>query len=248
MHLHLLLLICLCCTACAKNQQNISPIPKTTQKNSTTLARIAKKNGLYGASIKLYTEALTEHPDDPVLLFEQAETYALAGQCNRARRHFSDTEIAKNYPVRMAKSIGRCLITDDEVSQAIVELKKGLKSSSKDPQLLNLLGTAYSLSGQTKAAEEWFEKALVQSPDDMEILNNIAVLYIVTGDYDAAIKKLSRLVRRGHNTTKIRHNLALAYGLSGKTEKAQRLYGLDLSKEEIDQNLAWHKSLAKQKK
>ncbi|MCT4535248.1 tetratricopeptide repeat protein [Halodesulfovibrio sp.] len=241
----LVIALCFLLGACSTKTQHMETA--APQESSINLARIAKKNKLYGAAIRLYSEALELHPEDPVLLFEQGEVYALAGQCNRAEKQFAESSISHADPAGITKSLGRCFAKEENFTKALNVLLKGEQYGADDPQYLNLLGTTYSFSGNTSRGKKALEKALELAPDDMEIKNNIAVVHIIEGKYDIAIQKLSRLLRRGYNTARIRHNLALAYGLADKTEQAEKVYGIDLSSEQIKQNLAWYR-LVKQNK
>lgn len=245
MHNHkvILMILCLCLTACSAKKQHTEQVP--TEKDNVSLARIAKKNKLYGASIRLYGKALELHPNDPVLLFEQGEAFALSGQCQRAAKIFSENSVATSNPVQISKSLGKCFLLDEDFEQALAVLSSNAQRSDNDPQYMNLLGTAYSFSGKTTKARASLNSALKLAPDDMEIMNNLAVVDIIEGKYETAIRELSRLLRRGYNTPRIRHNLALAYGLADRMEQAEKLYGIDLSQEQVKKNIEWYRQFKK---
>jgi Tfp pilus assembly protein PilF len=115
----------------------------------------------------------------------------------------------------------------NELSQARLTLRQGIRSSPKNSILHNNLGFAYLIIEDDKRAQSEFELAITHSEKPAIPHCNLGILYMTMNKFDLAIKAFESALNVDANLFDAKYNLALAHEKVGNTNSArQHLRGL----------------------
>ena len=92
-----------------------------------------------------------------------------------------------------AYKAGMALVQQKRFPEAIRAFQEGLRSQPTNTVLLNALGAAYSLSGDTKEAVRYFQETLRDDPQFIPALKNLGIEYFRTRQYDLASAEFEKL-------------------------------------------------------
>ena len=118
--------------------------------------------------------------------------------------------------------IGRALLNDNKLNEAIAELSLATSVDPKLAEAHNLLGVAYHRKGLRELARKSLETALKQDKKNPQILNNLGYLLYDTNDFKDALKFLKRAAELAPNDARILNNLALTQSQLGKFDDAYK--------------------------
>ncbi len=99
-----------------------------------------------------------------------------------------------------------------------------LERLPNDPQIHDLLGTAYIQQGDTQKAIASFEQAVALDKDRYLSIRNLSDLYFAENRIDDAIELLEGVSPSLAEASEFRYKLALAYQLSSRFEEAKHTY------------------------
>ena len=131
------------------------------------------QNGDIAGSIKLYTQALIEHPNDCNLISDRAVAYLHA---NDKENCFKDFDVAlalqPNYSYRYAsRAFAKNHFGD--IDGALEDYQKAVELDPDDAVAQNNLGLLFEQKGYKNAAEERFKRADKLSKDEDYLLELI---------------------------------------------------------------------------
>jgi Flp pilus assembly protein TadD len=92
----------------------------------------------------------------------------------------------------------------------------------------------------------YFLNKVNEKPNDIVAGNNLGLSYLIAGQVSQAVVVFEQIAFQENSTARIRQNLALAYGLSGDDFAARRVGLLDLSGEQVRENLHFYAYLRTQ--
>ncbi len=118
--------------------------------------------------------------------------------------------------------LGRSLLNQGKLNDAIAELSKSISLDSKVAEAHSLLGVAYQFKGVADWAKREFELALKLDTDNAQIMNNYGYLLYLNGEYKEAIEQLSNAAKIAPNDSRILNNLAMAQTQLGKYDDAYK--------------------------
>jgi len=118
----------------------------------------------------------------------------------------------------------RTILRNNDWSDEISFWKATVKSSAKNNQGYNNLGTAYHKIGKDKQAITAFRKALEINPMDEKAYNNLAISYHATGDYQQAINSYYTALKIKPDYAEAYYNLGYLYDTIGDKKQAATLY------------------------
>jgi cell division septation protein DedD len=93
--------------------------------------------------------------------------------------------------------------------------------------------------GRHDLAVAAYQKGLAVSPGSVALRNNLGLSLALRGRYAEALARLRPLGEGPEASRRTRQNLALVYGLQGDLSAAHRIGRIDLSEDELRDNLAY---------
>jgi tetratricopeptide (TPR) repeat protein len=88
---------------------------------------------------------------------------------------------------------GLALVKKKRLDDAIETFAAGLKSDPQNLVLLNAIGAAYTLKGNSEQAREYFLQCLAIDPGFVPARKNLAIAYFNSGEYTLAVPELNKL-------------------------------------------------------
>ncbi|MCB1694070.1 MAG: sulfotransferase [Pseudomonadales bacterium] len=139
--------------------------------------------------------ALAIRPDVPQAHFLVGLTALEANQRETAFQAFGS--VTRLDPANAAAwaHLARLFMGEGLVVRADAALAEAKKAGSRDPMVLDLMGSVYSLMGEYGLAAECFESAVSLRPDHPPFLLNLANNLVYFGETDAAVEILEKIVR-----------------------------------------------------
>ncbi|NOH53534.1 tetratricopeptide repeat protein [Vibrio coralliilyticus] len=217
------------------------------QKNEDLkLAETALTSGHADNALNIYKEKLKLSPNDIELLFLTGAACNQSGRFDEAL-HYLEKGYQLSPSAEFERELGRAHLALGNLSLATESLVKSTRNNEDDDVALNSLGVSYSLQKNYAKARSAFQKALNHKPDSLEYRNNLALAWMLDGNPQQSIRILFPIYQRGESSSKLRLNLALSYAMSGDVEAAKAVAASDLSKAELESNLAYYSLLASSK-
>ncbi|MBN3492565.1 MULTISPECIES: tetratricopeptide repeat protein [Vibrio] len=215
------------------------------EKSDFQLAQTALTNGHADNALSIYKKKLENNPDDPQLLFLAGSASNQAARYDEAL-HYLTKGRSLNPSPEFERELGRAHLALGNVRLATDSLRRAVEENDQDEVALNSLGVSYSLQKNFREAREAFQQAINIRPDSLEYRNNLALSWMLDGQPEQSIRILYPIYQRGEATTKLRLNLALSYALQGEVDAARMIAMGDLTKAELENNLAYYQHLAEQ--
>jgi tetratricopeptide (TPR) repeat protein len=119
----------------------------------------------------------------------------------------SVTKLQSDHTAAWAQLAKLCM-SDGQVNRADSALKNALKHSSKDPMVLDLLGTVFSQMGEHKRAQECFEQANELQPNHPPYMINYANNLVYHGDLKTSESILEQVIKLQPNNPQAHWSLA----------------------------------------
>jgi len=253
-----LLLTCsvLVLAGCSSHQANVAE----EMKNDRGLAQLALESGRPESAITIYRQQLNQKPNDISLLlalgmaYNQTAEFDLAlHHLNKAQSLLASDSAESNESPKLDDNRGQILREKGsaqqglgQLKQAAVDLKQAVELLPNDAKALNSLGINYALFKDYSPARTAFIGALANEPENLEYRNNLALAWILDGQPQQGINVLYSHYLRGSSTSKSRQNLALAFAMKGDVEAAKTIAKQDLTKAELENNVAYYYQLNQQ--
>lgn len=127
----------------------------------------------------------------------------------------------QNVPPKIFDKSSNCLeelrthfsnnIDENELIVEIKAYRKALKSNPNNFDLLNLLGVAYSKSGDTESAVFTYQKAIEVNPNQYIALHNLAELYHRKEDKKLALELYQRVLKISPNFDEALNGIGVVY-------------------------------------
>jgi Flp pilus assembly protein TadD len=207
------------------------------------VAEVTEQGGDIASAMSLYERAHMMDPTNPAPLIALGRTNRMVGRHRVAAESFRKAIAADEKNIDARLGYGRELIALDRLEPAVAEFQKATKMAPNDVRGYNGLGVAYDLSGDHDAAEKTYREGLRIAPKNMSVGNNLALSLALAGKFDEATKILKEIVANPASLIAHRQNLALVYGLAGNDAEARRIGRIDLSPEQVANNLAYYARL-----
>ena len=154
-----------------------------------------EKSKNYLNAMEAYEKSLEIFPENVKALNSLANLYYNSGKINEALNAYSKALNIDSDNVNVLNNIADInLYKIENTEEAKYYL---LKATGIDPDflpVLNNLGNAYLLSGDTKSAENIFNRILSKDPRNVLSLGNLAVIYKDRGDFPMSKKMISRVL------------------------------------------------------
>lgn len=178
----------------------IHPAPK---QSSEQLAKTYKKigeiytsQGLWKEAASVFTQALSEQPNDPVLYVLLGESYFQAKSFDQALEAFTKATMLTTQNAKAYKGLGKTHFSKKSFDKGISAIKRALILSEDEAPLYLLLGNAYLKQGKTEAAIRSYQKLLRLKEMETEGHLGIGKAYLATDLYEQAIFEFNEVLRR----------------------------------------------------
>jgi len=253
-----LLLICgaVALAGCSSHQANVVE----EMKNDRGLAQLALESGRPESAVSIYRKQLKLQPNDISLLLALGSAYNQISEFDLALHHLNKaqsllaTDAGKSDDMSESSEIRGQILREKgsaqqglgQVKPALADLKQAVELLPDDAKALNSLGINYALFKDYHHARTAFIGALANEPENLEYRNNLALAWILDGQPQQGIDVLYSHYLRGSSTSKSRQNLALAFAMKGDVEAAKTIAKQDLTKAELENNIAYYQQLQQQ--
>jgi tetratricopeptide (TPR) repeat protein len=195
-------------------------------------------------AMRLFDEALAEHPDDPTMHAAHVQLYVILAQDASDRGAFQEAETLldqglSRYADNSALRYSQALLYENEGKnrKAVDVLAALVKQSPDDPAMLNAYG--YLLTDQFDRHQEartYIQKALAMNPDSPAIIDSMGWVLFKLGDYPAAREYLERAYRLEPDPEIAAHLIDVHLAL-GERDAAAELLKTALARNPDDKHL-----------
>jgi Flp pilus assembly protein TadD len=150
--------------------------------------RIRRLQGKPLETIDFFNRALTESPENPIILTEIAMTYDSLGQEEKAEVLYLKVVGLAQHDSSSYNNLGFNYLLQRRYAEAVRTLELGLSRNQKDRLLLNNLATAYALNGQDEEAL----RLLTKSIGEAGAYNNLGYFYMIREEWEQAENAFKR--------------------------------------------------------
>ena len=207
------------------------------------MAESAAQAGDLGTAATLLDQVVRAQPKNvqamrrlgDVLLRQERPREASEAYMGALRQAYGDREASIGYAKSMI-AIGR-------MEAAMAHVEPLLEKYPEDLKVINLAAVVHDMQGNHAEAAKLYRRGLFIDPGSVSMNNNLGLSLALAGDAEGALGILKPLAEGAESTARIRQNLALAYGVAGDVVAARSLSGLDLSAEEVTNNLAYYSGI-----
>lgn len=230
------------CQHDAKHDEHESSIKKQPLHNPDALFRMAKASEQSGdtvTAIRLYHRVLQSDPSHVQTRLTLAHLFLLGSELYEAEVLLKPVS-AKTYPEKY-RLLGKIYLAKNEPQKALGFFEKILAIQPENIHALEGIAVSYDHMRQHQKAHRFYQKALKSPHMTNTILSNYALSLAMSGQYKKSIGILKDLCQKPTATARDRQNLGTAYALSGDWEHAYQWFSVDLSPQQVDQNMAFLK-------
>ena len=210
---------------------------------SLRLAGAALAGGDIDSALRLYRGTVRDHPKAPAAHQGLADAYYAIRAFPEAKAAYSQLATLQPNDVATPLGLGRVALASGAPTTALEHFQHALTLDPDNMQAQNGLAVAMDLSGDHTAAQAIYHALLKQDPANRAVSNNLALSLALSGKLEQAIDSLAELAGGPTIMPHARHNLALAYALQGNETSAQALIRQDLSRDAVDDTLAFYRRL-----
>ncbi|WP_435988323.1 tetratricopeptide repeat protein [Sulfitobacter sp. SH24] len=232
-------------TACAvpTEQENSPERAPQAESDTLRLAQATAKSGDHANAARLFEKVLSTDADSVAALKGAGDAYSRMGQQSRAetvlvRAH----ELDPNNDEVLAL-LGRVFLAQDRSKEAVKYYDKALRANRSNISAITGKGVALDTMSQHLKAQKVYQEGLSTYPTNFVLRSNYALSVALSGNFNKAISILQELVRDPNAAPHVRDNLALVYGLAGQETEARATLSLDMSAEEIEENITVYRAL-----
>ena len=149
-------------------------------------AQLARDAGDIAAAHAVLTQALSEHPDSPEIIYDLALVAEKLDRIDEAEARLKKLVELKPEDPQALNALGYTLVDrTDRTSEGFALIEKAHKLSPSDPFILDSMGWAFFRMGRLDEAETYLKRALAERPD-AEIAAHLGEVLWVKGDRDSA--------------------------------------------------------------
>ncbi|CQR74891.1 outer membrane protein PgaA [Sporomusa ovata DSM 2662] len=182
------------------------------------------QNGQYQQSLDIMARLVKADAQDKSLLFDYVTILQQAGQNEQAIDVYNQ-QSGTSMPFSVIRSVSTAYFQLQDYDKALAVLQPAIIRGERDALLW--AGEMNLRSGNTIAAQAYYERLLSLNPNDYEVYLSRGMLSLQIKDYKQAVRDLERARRllpecpdKADWLTKLEHNLAIAYMNSGQDQKA----------------------------
>jgi tetratricopeptide (TPR) repeat protein len=209
--------------------------PETERAHlSLGIAYREKKNFL--GSIKELEQVVKIKPDWSTGHYQMGETLFAMKEYDKALKSYQRAEKLSPNPFLVRKRTADLYLEMDRFEEAISIFKDMVQSEQVNPQIYDLLGSAYQISGQLDLAEKTFQEMCRKYTQNAFASYRTGLFYGFIKNYDMAISKFENGLRISPEDPLLLKALSVAYNQNGDSDEAIETAGkiLELFPENLD--------------
>ena len=138
---------------------------------------------------------------------------------------------------------GKSLLASGNPKQAVDSLRRAQAANPSDLSLTTALGVSYDQTGRHREAQSTYRRVLAENPFHTSSLSNLGLSLALTGEPEEAEKVLRLAVAQPDSGERERQNLSMVLSILGQFEEARELGSADLPDDQVDQNIAYFRSM-----
>jgi tetratricopeptide (TPR) repeat protein len=198
--------------------------------------RVALARHDYRRAADQLEQALAADPRASIVHYPLGLAYRGLGDTAKADAHFrqrGSVEIGPPDPLMVAlrgllhgstneEEQGMRALASHDFASAVAHFRKGLDLDPNSPSLRHKLGTALSLSGDTRGAFEQLQETIRRSPDFAQAHYSLGVLLAQAGRLPEAVNELAAAVRLDPEFPQALYTYAIALAQAKRYEEARK--------------------------
>lgn len=233
-------------TSAQRPEKEIEDEDEATVTLLKTAEKMLATHDLTSANM-LYQRALATNPDSIAALKGMARIAEMREKPQEALQAYREIIRLDNENEDANMGVAKNLMTLGLHDKAIDQLNKYRNAKGDSPEVLNMLGMAYTradeIPGHYEKAIETFKTSLAIDPDRLTTRNNLGFTYILAGQLPEAIEIFEKLVDDPRVTVQHRQNLVLAYGMAGRENDARKIAMQDLPRAAVEKNIISYRKM-----
>ena len=168
----------------------LADLPAVTQEQRIQVrqaeAQLLRDAGDFAGALAVLEKGLSEHPDDPDLLYDSAMVAEKLDRLDVVEARLSRLLELKPDSAQALNSLGYTLVDrTPRIAEGFALIERAHKLSPKDPFILDSMGWALFRLGRLDAAEEYLRRAYAERPD-AEIAAHLGEVLWMKGERDRA--------------------------------------------------------------
>ena len=189
-----------------------------------------------------------KNPGDPQLTVGYVTQLRRLGAHDKALSVLQDATKTNPGSTTLQGELGKQLATAGKNQEASVVLQRAAAAPDATWQIHSRKGVVLDRLGRHKDAQAAYRMALQKSPGQISAMNNLGL----SQAQDGQLKQAEGTLRRAYATpagrkhSRLRQNLALVVGLHGRFEEAKTIVKADLPPQQVEQNIAYLRSMLAQ--
>jgi Flp pilus assembly protein TadD len=211
--------------------------------SSVRLAERSADAGDFQTAATFYQQAFDANPRSVEALVGLGRSYTGLGQYARAEQALVEAQNRRPGDPEVLLELARTQLASGQAEAALGNLDVALRKRPRDVQIITARGIALDRLSRHAEAQETYRRGLAIDPTNFVLMSNLGLSLGLSGQTGEGITILRELVRDGAATANTRGNLALVYGLAGREREASATLAVDLSPSQIQNNLAYYRSL-----
>ena len=209
------------------------------------LADAARGGGDLASAVRLYRQAIRQHPKALRPYIELGDTLHAQGHYHQAidafdaaaKRARADADTAGEADARTGR--GRALLGLHRPAEALEPLAAALELAPRHRVARNARAVALDALGRHEAAQAIYRSLLARNDANALAQGNLGLSLAISGEHAEAIGILDDLVMQARSGARARQNLAIAYALSGDYDAAREVMRADLGERAVEDNVAY---------
>ncbi len=202
-------------------------LKKVEKRLAISTGRELAKKKEYNAALLVFNGLLSEHGDDPEVLFNLAATYVMLNRVEEAKRTFE--RLLQHQPKNLLAHFNLSNIYErrGDLSRAIEHLEiidrldvKGPVTQVARERLGILRGRQAMQNGQWRVALEHFRTVVEMNPKNQEAWFNLAATHLRLGDREKGEAAFLKVLELNPDNHSARLNLAAFYLSVGQIDRA----------------------------
>ena len=180
----------------------------------------------YEDSVKAFTNAIEENPNDPIGYVNFGNALAAMNDVERAERFFQKALTLDVKAATAYSGLANLYYNSERYVEAAKLYQKSIECGIEGADAYFMLGKSFEKDGQPKLALPYLQRAAELAKEDAEIRLSYGILLCQLEMFDIAKGELEYVLKLDEKNADAHYNLGVLYAVSTKdTEKA--LYHLE---------------------
>jgi tetratricopeptide (TPR) repeat protein len=180
----------------------------------------------YEDSVKAFTNAIEENPNDPIGYVNFGNVLAAMNDVERAERFFQKALTLDEKAATAYYGLANLYYNSERYVEAAKLYQKSIECGIEGADAYFMLGKSFEKDGQPKLALPYLQRAAELAKEDAEIRLSYGILLCQLEMFDIAKGELEYVLKLDEKNADAHYNLGVLYAVSTKdTEKA--LYHLE---------------------